>query len=429
MKGVDQTFDLTVIGSGVTGLAAALFAAQSGIRTLLMGGSGQSDFSSGLIDLMGVHPVSQGTRWENPWAAIEALRRNDPRHPYALLDAGLIRRALTTFLSFTAETGLPYRWKQGQNTPVPTAMGTIKHTFGVPAGMWAGTTVTQSREPLLIVDFEGLKGFTARQIASLLGTIRPGVRSLRVPNPLGASVRELLPGHLAAGFESPDARARLADLIKPRLDGAARVGLPAVIGLHRHEEAMMELTDRIGAAVFEIPGTWPSIPALRFQRALTGRLAEMDVVLMRSNRVFGARADGADGFVLHTGNGAARTRILTRGVILATGRFLGGGLSSDRSGIRESVFDLPLFMPEDREGWHRRSFLDARGHPLNRAGIIVDEAMQPLNKRQQPVYPGLFAAGTILAHQDWKREKCGTGLSIATAFQAVRSFRLWGRLP
>jgi len=36
-------------------------------------------------------------------------------------------------------------------------------------------------------------------------------------------------------------------------------------------------------------------------------------------------------------------------------------------------------------------------------------------------FKNLFAAGIILAHQDWTRMKCGSGLSIATAYGAVKS--------
>jgi glycerol-3-phosphate dehydrogenase subunit B len=35
--------------------------------------------------------------------------------------------------------------------------------------------------------------------------------------------------------------------------------------------------------------------------------------------------------------------------------------------------------------------------------------------------PRLFAAGSILAHQDWVREKCGSGLALASAYGAVRA--------
>jgi len=34
----------------------------------------------------------------------------------------------------------------------------------------------------------------------------------------------------------------------------------------------------------------------------------------------------------------------------------------------------------------------------------------------------LFAAGTLLARQDWIRTRCGSGLSIATAFKAMESY-------
>ena len=35
---------------------------------------------------------------------------------------------------------------------------------------------------------------------------------------------------------------------------------------------------------------------------------------------------------------------------------------------------------------------------------------------------GLFAAGIILAHQDWSRMKCGSGMSVATAYGAIKAF-------
>jgi glycerol-3-phosphate dehydrogenase subunit B len=37
------------------------------------------------------------------------------------------------------------------------------------------------------------------------------------------------------------------------------------------------------------------------------------------------------------------------------------------------------------------------------------------------MYENLFAAGIIIAHQDWIRERCGAGIAIATAYKAVES--------
>ena len=40
----------------------------------------------------------------------------------------------------------------------------------------------------------------------------------------------------------------------------------------------------------------------------------------------------------------------------------------------------------------------------------------------RPVFKLLFAAGSILAHQDWMRMKCGSGLALAAGFATVQSF-------
>ena len=111
----------------------------------------------------------------------------------------------------------------------------------------------------------------------------------------------------------------------------------------------------------------------------------------------------------------------TRVVLLASGRFIGGGLKTDRHKIRETIFNLPIVQPAGRQQWHRRDFLDLQGHPVNRAGIEVDDAFRPLNTSGRPFHDRLFAAGSILAHQDWIRMKCGSGLAIATAYAAVKS--------
>jgi glycerol-3-phosphate dehydrogenase subunit B len=55
--------------------------------------------------------------------------------------------------------------------------------------------------------------------------------------------------------------------------------------------------------------------------------------------------------------------------------------------------------------------------------LEIDNYFRPVNEGQHPVYPNLYAAGSILAHQDWMREKCGSGLAIASAYGAVNAYR------
>jgi glycerol-3-phosphate dehydrogenase subunit B len=80
---------------------------------------------------------------------------------------------------------------------------------------------------------------------------------------------------------------------------------------------------------------------------------------------------------------------------------------------------LPVVQPASRTDWHEKDLLHHSGHAINRAGLAVDDTFRPLDRSGKPPYASLFAAGSILAYQDWIRQKCGSGLAIATAWGAV----------
>ena len=111
--------------------------------------------------------------------------------------------------------------------------------------------------------------------------------------------------------------------------------------------------------------------------------------------------------------------IETQTTVLATGRFLSGGLKADRLGVREPLLDLPVSQPARRTDWYRQEYFDPQGHPINRSGIEVDDRFRPLGRDREPLNERLFAAGVLLAHQDWIRQRCGAGVAIASAYRAV----------
>ena len=55
----DKTYDVCIIGAGLAGLAATLFAANRGLTCVEVGQIGEINFASGLLDLLGVHPVDE----------------------------------------------------------------------------------------------------------------------------------------------------------------------------------------------------------------------------------------------------------------------------------------------------------------------------------------------------------------------------------
>jgi glycerol-3-phosphate dehydrogenase subunit B len=414
--------DLCVIGTGLAGMAATLFAANRGLSVVQAGHTGEIIFASGLLDLLAVYPVGRKKLWSNPWAAIDALTRDNPDHPYARLKKGDIETAFDEILFFLEETGLTYHRNMNNNSGVLTSMGTIKSTYAVPHTMWKGVGALQEKPPCLIIDIRGLKGFSARQIVASLQSEWPNLRSSRISFPDTDHLNDIYTEHLANALLQPGQREKLAQVLRPLVKESTIIGLPAILGLYRTREVISQLEASIGVPVFEIPTMPPSIPGLRLKEAFERGLRLKGVQYFSLKRVLKVAYPVGGNFEIHIGRNDVEQIVDSRGVILASGRFIGGGLRADRKRIRESIFGLPVYQPDGRAAWHRRYFLDSRGHLINQAGVEIDDTFRPLGDSGGPAFEMLFAAGSILAHNDWKRMKCGAGVAISTAFGAVQSF-------
>ena len=401
----------------MAGMAASLFAALRGIDTIQVGPVGTLPFASGLLDFIGVHPVRTGRWHPNPWEAIAQLRQDESDHPYAVMTTREMRTAWQRMLTFLTDAGLPYVAHPERNMRIISPVGTVKLTYAVPRSMMTADEALRRRPPCLLVDFAGLKGFSARQIAARLKLHWPALRTTRLPIP--ALEGELQPERLARFLERRDHCRELAKAIKSRLAGAQAVGLPAVVGLHRAGPHFDLIQRRLGVPLFEIPTLLPSVPGRRLLDTFSRQLPRLGVRTWYQYAVKQAqiRADGALHFRI--GSAADGFWVQSRAAILATGRFLGRGLHAERTAIRENLFDLPVHQPDKRGQWHHKDLLHPDGHAINRAGLMVDARFRPVDKDGAPRHPRLFAAGSILAHQDWVRQKCGSGLAITSAYAAV----------
>ena len=411
-------YDVMVMGMGYAGLAAALFAARQGLSVALCGAGGGMDSSSGLIDLLGVHPVTDGKVWEDPWAAMDALVKDNPKHPYAHVFPDQAHRALEEVRRFLRDQDLPYMGHEGRNCKIITAMGGLKRSYMVPATVWPAVEAWEHKAPCLLVDFHGFKGYSACQIRDGLSSFWPDLKVLRMEFP-GKS-GELYPQHLAQALVESNTRKILASTLKDHLPGIEFIGFPAVLGLKRPFEVITHLEELTQKRIFEVPTLPPSIAGLRLHTAFERGLAPLGVQVFSQQRVFEAQSNGQSGWVLGLGYGKAQQKVHSRGVILAAGRFLAQGLCADRQGIREPVFGLPVDQPGTREHWCNSTFFHPEGHPRSRAGLLCDDQMRPLDASGNPMHDNLHAAGAILAGHDWAREKSGAGLAIVTAYQAVQ---------
>lgn len=414
--------DVTVIGAGISGMAATLFAVNRGLSVAQVGSASEIGFASGLIDLLGVHPIKDGKGLNDPWAGIDALKQDIPQHPYARLNEEEINAALNELLGFLQDAGLPYHTDSQHNIRIITPMGTVKTTYAVPQTMWGCVEAFRKKEPCLLVDFEGLKGFSAGMIATAMRDKWPDIKTARIVFPGTEQMDEVLPEHMANALVISENREKLARRIKEHVKDSRPVGLPAILGLFRSVQVADEMAELIGVPVFEIPTMPPSIPGLRLKEAFERGLREKRPYYFPQSKVFNVDIKNNEGFTIHFGRMVNEREIISKGVILATGRFIGGGLNADRKRVRETVFNLSVFQPENRTQWHRENLFDPLGHQINLAGLETDNQFRPLNDKGQPVFKNLYAAGSILAHQDWKRMKCGVGLAAATAYGAVKAF-------
>lgn len=418
MSHSEPTYDVMVIGAGFAGMAAALFAANRGLSVAQVGATGGIDFSTGFIDLMGVHPMAEGTRWMNPWKAIKAVLRDIPGHPYGLLSESEIRESLNEFSRFLADQGLEYVGAEDSNTRVLTSAGTVKRTYMIPRSAWAGSTALKTKASTVIVDFHGLKGFSGNQLVENRKHDWQALRTIRVDFPGGSG--ELYPEHMAWALADPAKREKLAEAVAPHVTDAEYIGFPAVLGLNDPLSVITHLESLTGKTVFEIPTMPPSIAGPRLRAAFDRGLPPLGVRTLSQKMVTETSTTDDGTLRFRIGKGAASSTVSARSAILATGRFFGKGLKADRRRVVEPLYDLPVVQPNSREAWHADHFFDPNGHAVNMAGVQIDTKIRALGSSGEPVHERLHVAGAILAHHDWMRMKCGAGLAIATAFKAVK---------
>ena len=146
---------------------------------------------------------------------------------------------------------------------------------------------------------------------------------------------------LARLMDEEPFRARLGEAIRRQMAGEKRIGLPAVLGLRAPAEVLKTLETVTGARVFEIPMLPPSIPGLRIFHRFREILIAKGVKFLLGNPVAAVelKEGRCTGITVH--NPPLSTVYRAESYILATGRFLGGGLWADM----ERIIRTPLSPP------------------------------------------------------------------------------------
>ncbi|WP_429175399.1 glycerol-3-phosphate dehydrogenase subunit GlpB [Aeromonas salmonicida] len=416
-------FDSIVIGGGMAGLSAALRLAEAGQKTLLMA-SGQSalHFSSGSIDLL----ESEG----DPRAALPAFMAEHPDHPYSKVGLTNIEASLADLQRHCHEQGLPL-FRQETNHQRLTPIGTLKSTWLSPHTC-ACQTDAPAPDAILLATLEGFRDFHPALAAANLAThprfahCRIMTGEIRLPQlaEFSRNPHEFRSADIARLFDKqkgdqPDLLADLAREIcrmvhESSNPGCRHVVLPACLSLGLVGPRLAELEKRTGCTIKEVATMPPSLIGMRMQEALKRRFQALGGTFLTSERVLGARYEGDKVLGVHSQNGDDQLFEADH-FVLASGSFFSRGLESRLRGIREPIFDADVLSLEERDAWAGRRLFDH--HPFMGFGVKTDYKLRVM--RGGKPLTNLYGAGSVLAHYDPIREGSGSGVAVATGWQAA----------
>jgi glycerol-3-phosphate dehydrogenase subunit B len=398
-------FDLIIIGMGLSGLMAAKRAVESGLKVLIIGkGMGSLCLFSNTIDVLGtLAPTMKMEEGLSHWI------ENHPQHPYSQVGLGTIKEALS---SFTALFPPPYSFqsREGSNSMVLTGAGTFRPTYLIPSTMAVGGPLEPAET--LIVGFRGFKDFYARYAAN-------GLKGRGISLGLVESLeKEVTASGLARLMERPSVREHLGREIKAQKKGDTRIGVPAILGLRDPMEIKRGLEKIIEAEVFEIATLPPSIPGKRVFTRFKEWLIRNGTTWLLGHFVSSATISRRRCETIHVSNPPVQTTYSADRYILATGRFIEGGLTATRHGIIEPILGLPVYQPHSREEWFGKSFFS--DHLIHQAGVLTDSRLRPVDETGNVILDNVWVAGSILAHHDSVAEKSREGIEIATGYWAAQ---------
>ncbi|MCX7128187.1 glycerol-3-phosphate dehydrogenase subunit GlpB [Aeromonas sp.] len=416
-------FDNIVIGGGMAGLSAALRLVEAGQKTLLMA-SGQSalHFSSGSVDLL----ESEG----DPRTTLPAFMAAHPDHPYSKVGMDNIEASLADLQRHCAEQGLPLVRNETNHQRL-TPIGTLKRTWLSP-DTCACITDAPIPDALLLATMEGFRDFHPALAAANLAThprfahCRVLTGEIRLPQlaEFSRNPHEFRSADIARLFDKQTGGkhplvAELAREISRMVQESgvpdcSHIVLPACLSLGLVGPRLAELEQRTGCTIKEVATMPPSLIGMRMQEALKRRFMALGGTFLTSERVLGARYEGDKVIGVHSQNGDDQL-FEADNFVLASGSFFSRGLESRLRGIREPIFDADVLSLEERDAWAGRRLFDH--HPFMGFGVKTDDKLRVL--RGGKPLTNLYGAGSVLAHYDPIKEGSGSGVAVATGWQAA----------
>ncbi|MDR3543745.1 MAG: FAD-binding protein [Desulfosporosinus sp.] len=408
-------WDAIVVGGGLAGWIAGIRAVQRGKKVLLVTeGVGTLFYFSGIFD----------------YGEVERLRHL-PKHPYTLFDS----QAIVQGQHFVQEICPDYVLT---DTPqfAFAVLGTVRQGDLMPSSM--ALPDRQERGEFVLLAPEGLKDFFPEIVVANMAREFPGwqvtvkriqVKALAEWTRLGKSVSSIDYANIWRTEEGQSTLAHEIAEIKRQYSEAGRpqekvfIVLPSLVREYFDASRTISYRTEFSLPVLEMSSFVPSPHGRYLAEYLKHRFTDLGGELMIGARAVSLNAElvtaskvkSCQGLIVHS---MGKSLCLKgKKFILATGGLLGGGIKVGmaRKSIREGVFDLPLFVPEE---WSEPQFLAPQ--PFAQIGVETDQFLRPLDPANgQVVWDNVHVVGRMLAHWDPWTQRCGGGVAVTSGYAAA----------
>ncbi len=435
-------FELLVIGGGMAGAAAALEASDLGLNVALVSeGWGATSLSTGaFIVVPRGGTVGAETGLDH---GVESVVKAFPHHPYGIIAAaeGGEPEPATVGRIFTESVSRLGDWLKGTGLSViaperldlflPTAAGSVMRCNAALTSLAESDLHQMSGQVVAVVGFEGWRDLDPHEVAAGLAqsisrwdSIEVEFRPLSVSFGVDANASPLA---LAGLFDSSPTRDRFLDSLATALEAEperpGHVLLPPVMGLRRSMQTLNHLSENLGVDCSELTPVGASAPGFRLQTALDEALRSRGVAVLHGS-ARGAIADGRVSSVDVKLDGALE-EVRAQAYILATGKYLGGGILLEHA-LCETVFGMqPVCKGSERQLVLPDDVLDRDyigPHPLMSAGLRVDSMLRPVDEDGVPRCEDLYIAGSLIEGCDLGAG-VGLGGTLVTGRLAARVVR------
>ena len=406
--------DVLVIGSGISGLIAAITASKLGRNvSIVTAGSGTYAISSGCIDLLG---QINGKHIEDPWQAMYQL---DPNHPYRIVGQDNIQKALDFFLHLTTSYG--GKWSVAKdandhpiNTLVPTIIGTFKPSYLLPKTIDPESLF--SAKSVLVCGVTGLRDVSPNLIVHNLAQhprlAKTKFSTYLLPQPNNHPHRSLTALDLARFVNTEAGQSWLNVSLGKHANNYDCILLPPILGIDESDQIFTQLKDLLKTNVSEMLTTPPGVGGIRLHNILLKEASRLGIRILENSKITHARVEANNCLTVATDT-KNPLEISANAYVLATGGILGGGLEIEPNLALEPIFKIRKEMDSTKSGAD-----DIFGpHAIAKIGVNADHNLK-LKLNDDTHIDNVFLAGKIIDGYDYAAEKCGHGVAIATGWLA-----------